>query len=211
MNNIIRFTGGVLVLAGTILLPTTTNAMPILSFSSGGGGLTQMHNVGDLITLDVWISGLDGSDTTGGADLGGFDFDVNFDGSVAGYLNSTFNSALSADFFGLAATPGGLNSVNFSGVSLSFDLSGQADAFPLFSLDFSADQVGTSFLNFSNILLSDSFAAPLLVDDFTATLIIEADPITANVSEPGMLGLLMLGLMGPVLTRRRTSKGTSAA
>ena len=204
MKRLLNFTSNALILSGSMMLSMSTEATPILSFNNAGANIEQTYNVGDTISLDLWISGLAGNDAGGGADLGGFDFDLNFNGGITEYKNATASTSLDDNFFDLwAATPNGSNKVDFFGVSLSFDLTGQTDAFKLFTLEFTANQAGTSVLDFGSILLSDSFAFALDTNSFNTSLIVQDVP-SVTVSEPNTLGLFMLGLIGSTLISRKT-------
>ncbi len=183
------------------LLANASYAAPVLSFGNAGANVAHDYTVGDTIALDFWISGLNGSDDLGGVDLGGFDLNLSFNGAVTGYQGTTFSSDLDNSlFYGLDASSSSTNSVNLSGVSLLADLSAQASEFKLFSLLFTADQVGTSTIKLEDFILSNSWFTELASDNYLAE--INVRPVT--VPEPSSLGLLLLAL-GAIVIRRRNA------
>jgi hypothetical protein len=168
-------------------------AIPTLSFNNSNADIAQTYNTGDIFSLDLWLSGLESED------LGGFDLNIEFDGGVTDYLSGSFISNLT-DLLALPITDNA-NSIEMAGVFLSFDLSGQADAFQLATLNFSAISAGTSLVEMTNILLSDAFAGELFNESYTATITVESDDPPASVSEPTSIAMLLTGLL--VLTRVR--------
>lgn len=184
------------------LAATGAYATPVLSFGNAGANVAHSYNVGDTVSLDFWISGLDGTDDLGGFDLGGFDMNLSFNGAVTGYQNAVFSSDLDDSlFYGLAATPTSGNSVNLSGVSLAWDFSGQASALKLFTLAFTAGQAGISTIKLDDFLLSDSWGNELAGDSYLANITVNEKP--TSVPEPGSLGLL-LGALAMVWASRRS-------
>jgi hypothetical protein len=89
----------------------------------------------------------------------------------------------------------GANSVELAGGFLSFDLSDQADAFQIATLNFSASSVGSSIIEMTNVVLSDgSGLTELGFESFTATItVVDTEP-PAPVSEPSAFVALMSGL-----------------
>lgn len=183
------------------LAATSAYAAPVLSFGNAGGNVSHSYNVGDTVSLDFWISGLDGTDDSGGVDLGAFDFNLSFNGAVTGYQNATFSSDLDDSlFYGLDAHTTSANGLNLSGLSLAWDLSGQASALKLFTLAFTADQAGLSTIKLDDFLLSDSWGSAFASDSFSAEITVNEK--STSVPEPSSLGLL-LGALAAVLMRRR--------
>lgn len=170
-------------------------ATPVLSFGNSGGDVAQSYNLGDTVSLDVWISGLEATD------LGGFDMNLSFNGAVTGYQQTVFGTDLDDSvFYGLAAVPTSSNSLNLSGFSLLADLSAQASALKLFTLVFTAGEAGTSTLKLDDFLLSDAMGFELASESYLAEVTVKGTP--ASVPEPGVLGL-MLGALALVWGRRR--------
>ena len=189
------------VLTASALLASSAYATPVLSFGNTGGDVAQTYYQGDTVALDLWISGLDSSDDQGGADLAGFDMNLSFNGAVTGYQNTLFSSDLDDSlFYGLAAVPGSSDSLNLSGLSLLFDLSGQASQLKLFTLVFTADQLGTSLLKIDDLLLVNSGFMELGAESFLAQIDVIQKP--TSVPEPSSLGLLM-GALALVYASRR--------
>ena len=178
-------------------------AAPVLSFGNAGANVAHDYTVGDSIALDLWVSGLDGSDDLGGLDLAGFDFNLSFNGAVTGYQGTTFSSDLDDSlFYGLDVSPTSSNSVNLSGLSLLADLSAQASEFKLFTLLFSADHAGISSIKIDDFILANSWFGSFSSDNFLADITVNEKAVT--VPEPSSLGLLLLAL-GALVIRRRTA------
>ena len=171
-------------------------AVPILSFNNSGADINQTYDVGDQFSLDLWISGLQTDN------LGAFSLDINFDGAVTDFIDGSYDSSLTD----LIASPitDGTSSIQLAGGFLSFDLSGQPDAFRIATLNFSAISVGTSLIDMSNILLSDEFGTSLLGYEnyFAGITVVDAGP-PVNVSEPSSLVLLASGLFLLMGARKR--------
>jgi hypothetical protein len=186
------------------VLATSAYATPVLSFGNVGSDTSHAYHVGDTISLDLWISGLDGSDDLGGLDLAGFDMNLSFNSGVTGYQNTVFSTDLDDSFFyGLSASPTSSNSVNLSGFSLLWDLSSQANQFKLFTLNFTADHAGVSSIGLDDFILSNSWAEEFASDKYLAEITVMDKSVA--VSEPGSLGLLMGALALVVMRRRKTA------
>lgn len=183
------------------LVAASAYATPVLSFGNTGANSSHTYNVGDTVSLDLWIAGLDGSDDLGGLDLAGFDMNLSFNGGVTGYQNTLFSTDLDDSFFyGLSANPTSSNSLNVSGLSLLWDLSAQANQFKLFTLNFTADHAGVSSLGLDDFILSNSWGVEFASDKYLAEITVNDKSV--SVSEPGGLGLLM-GALALVVMRRR--------
>lgn len=198
MNHFAKLIGAVACSWGLTFAATTAQAAPILSFNNAQGNFSQTYNVGDTILLDVWLSGLTD------ADMGGFDLNLTFDNAVSTFSSATFSSALDDSLFAdLQILRPNADALSLAGVSLAFDLSGQADNLQLFSLVFTAGSAGTSVLGFDFSLFSDAFGSELLTENYIATLTVEAP---AAVDEPGTFLLLGLGLAMIASRRIRPAK-----
>ena len=183
------------------LVAASAYATPVLSFGNTGANSSHTYNVGDTVSLDLWISGLEGSDDLGGLDLAGFDMNLSFNGGVTTYQNTLFSTDLDDSFFyGLSANPTSGNSLNVSGLSLLWDLSSQANQFKLFTLNFTADHAGVSSLGLDDFVLSNSWGVEFASDKYLAEITVNDKAV--SVSEPGSLGLLM-GALALVVMRRR--------
>ena len=171
-----------------------SQASPIISFDNQANDANYSYELGDLISIDIWISNLDT------VDLGGFDLGLAFNGLVTSYQDLQFNSDM-VEFDFLDAS-NSLDTISLSGVSFAFDLSGQLDAFKIATIDFSADMVGISEISFTDILLSDTFGSSLDFDSFIATITVEQ--LSVGIAEPNILALGVLALLlGCVSWRRR--------
>ncbi len=196
--------GVVSVVAGAFnLLAASAYAAPVLSFGNSGGDTAHTYQVGDTVSLDLWVSGLDGTDDLGGLDLGGFDMNLSFNGGVTGYQNTLFSTDLDDSlFYGLSAVPSS-NGLNLSGLSLLWDFSSQLSAFKLFTLSFSADNAGVSTLKLDDFILSNSWGEEFASANYLAEITVTDKPV--SVPEPGTLGLLFSAL-ALVFLRRRSLK-----
>lgn len=176
----------VITLLMTLINSAEAYAVPILSFDNNMSDVNRVVDLGDTLTLDLWISGLDVDD------LGGFDFSVTFDGAVTSLMNASKNMALTEfDIFNL--TPA-LNQVTFDGVSLFADLTTQADAFRLASFSFAAASIGNSVLMLENVLLSDAFGFELSAQSFVANVTVR-DPAANPIPEPQIFVLFLAGAL----------------
>lgn len=166
-------------------------AAPILSFNNQNAALEQNYYLGDNISLELWISGLDS------ADLGGFDIGFVFDQAITPFGSVLFND----DWLDFGGSLSGAGTLNLASLSSHFDLSSQADALHLATLNFSASAVGSSLLAFSSVLLSDGLGFELSAQDFAATLNVSAQPDGNQIPEPGSLALLLLGALAVRMSR----------
>lgn len=180
------------------VLAASAYATPVLSFGNSGSNVAQSYNVGDTVSLDLWVSGLDGSN-----DLGGFDMNLSFNGAVSGYQNTVFSTDLDDSwFYGLSAAPTSSNGLYLSGFSLLADLSAQANTLKLFTLSFIAGQAGNSTITLDDFILSDSWGTEFASESYLAEITVNNKP--TSVPEPGTLGLL-LGALALVFVRRRNA------
>lgn len=152
---------------------------------------SQVLSVGSSFEVDIEISGLDT------ADLGGFDFDLEFDPAVIGYQSYTISSDL-LDPFDLTFDDGADGILSLSAVSLAFDLGAQLDDFTLATVSFDSIQPGTSPLTLSSIDLSDGFGGVLNVASVNNG--------SVAVPAPGTLLLAPFGLGMLLMHRRRIGR-----
>jgi hypothetical protein len=185
------------------LLAASAYAAPVLSFGNSGSNTSHSYQVGDTVSLDLWLSGLDGTDDLGGLDLGGFEMNLSFNGGVTGYQNTLFSTDLDDSlFYGLVADPTSSSSLNLSGLSLLWDFSSQASQLKLFTLNFSADQAGVSILTLDDFILSNSWGIEFGSDNFLAEITVIDKSV--SVPEPSALALLLSALALVFVRRRRT-------
>lgn len=179
---------GIVALASLPLIASDVHAGPIdLSIEPE----TATFTVGDLFDVDIRISGLDSDD------LGGFDFDLEFDPGVLQYLSHSIGTKL-LDPIDLTFDDGADGVLALSAVSGLLDLSAQFDAFTLATVSFGAIQPGVSPLMISNIDLSDD----------TGLVALNVDSVSNGsvaVPTPGTLLLVPFGF-GLLLMRRLGSR-----
>ncbi|WP_102796300.1 hypothetical protein [Bowmanella denitrificans] len=173
-------------------LSLSAQAAPILAFSNDGSAVSQTITQGDNVSLELWVSGLEN------VNLGGFDIELFFDPSVSLFQSALF-SAEWLDFSDLIVAG---NRLSLASVSSLFDLSTQPDSLLLATLQFSAGAVGTSLVNFGNILLSDELAQPFSTDWAAATIEVQAN--STGIPEPQTWLLMLLAIALIRLQRSRT-------
>ncbi|GAC33174.1 hypothetical protein [Paraglaciecola polaris] len=185
-----------LIISGLLIgsLGQTAFAVPILSFNNAQDTVSQVANIGDIVTFELWFSGLESED------VGGFDFLLSFNESVSGLNAINANFALTEfDIFDIFPAIGNLD---FSGVSFLSGLSAQADAFMLATMSFVANRGGVSDVVISPFLISDAFAAELDVQVFGAQIIVN-EGTTTPVPAPASWHLFLLGVL-LLVARHRT-------
>ena len=174
--------------AAALLLAGTTAHAISLGFSPSD----QVAPVGSSVDVDLVISGLgEGAAPS----LSVFDLDVLYDSAILGLTNVAFGDPVfgdQLDIFGLGFNPTGVTPVaggtNLFEISLDFpfdlDLF-QRGSFALARLTFDVLAIGTSPLDLANVILGDSFGAPLeaTVDPGSVT----------GVPEPGTITLFLMG------------------
>jgi len=180
------------------LLYSAQSRAIILGFSPSD----QAAPVGSSIDVDLVISGLgEGAAPS----LSVFDLDILYDSAILGLTNVAFGDPVHGDqldIFGLGFNPTGVTPVaggtNLFEISLDFpfdlDLF-QRGSFALASLTFDVLAIGTSPLDLANVILGDSFGAPL-----EATV---SPGRVAGVPEPSTVVLMGAGLAGLGFARRR--------
>ena len=123
-----------------------------------------MVGVGDSLSVDIVVSGLGAG---GAPSVGTFDFDITYDDSILAATGVDFGLLLGdSGFFeaidGFDLSTSGL--VDLFEVSFLFDFELdplQPDSFTLATLNFDAIGLGTSALDFTQVILDDSFAQSL--------------------------------------------------
>lgn len=192
MTRFLRF----LTLSASLAIAAPASAV-VLEFQPSNSTVV----LGDQATIDVVVSDL------GGSLVGGYNFSVGWDPSLFSFVDLSFGSFLDGptdSFQQVNVAPGSAQAIEVSLGPLS-----NQDGFTPFSLfSFTLDTLalGTSLLEFTgNIVPSNSF----LIDDggsVLATTPLNGSLSVVAVSEPGMLGLMLLGAgLMTGLGRRRTA------
>jgi hypothetical protein len=205
--SMIRFAAPALLaalLAGTLAAPPA-NAIAIQLQPVDTNAL-----VGDLISIDVFVSGL-ASPELGGEIVSAFDLDVLYDPSILNATSISFGNALGlADVDTFTSSFFSTGRIDFANVSLllndDLDLL-QGDSILLASLTFSAIGIGQSLLSFDaltspgiDLVGRDPFTR--LPIDFAGSAQVTIGERPVSVPEPGMLALLAIGLLGLGTARR---------
>ncbi|WP_395340719.1 hypothetical protein PN836_017525 [Ningiella sp. W23] len=182
---------------GLFLALTTglANATPILSFDASEANLVKNVGLGDSFVIDLWISNLGEND-----DLGGFDIDFVSTSNPGNFNLLDVYLAPGLEEFDLLSLI--IDDVsNISGLSFAFDLSAQANQFPLVSFEFEASSFGTTVIEVTDAMLSDAFGLSLGFTAFSATVNVTPPPISA--SAPGALLSLFAALTVICLRRKQ--------
>jgi hypothetical protein len=142
-------------------------------------------------------------DITGVSDLYGFQFDLRFNPSMLAAASSTEGTFLSsggATYFipGTIDNVGG--SVTNNADTLLTAISGVNGGGLLETIDFKAVGSGTSALDLANVTLLNSSLNPIDVALVDGSVTMKGG---ASVPEPATIGLLGLGLLGMMFTRRK--------
>ena len=184
-----------LALAAALAVATVTgaNAAPLISFSP----VTQNVNIGDTAFVNLVISGLAGDE-----EIGSFDVDVTYNGSVVGFVGYTLGTGLGSGVDYIDLSLGDLGgSIDIAVLSLLDELALkplQGGSFVLATLEFTALANGTSPLVYAQSIFADGAGLDLVVDADTGS-------IKVGVPEPASLLLLGAGAAALALRRRRQS------
>lgn len=169
------------------IIPATIFAIATLTMTTQAALVTispatSEIGVGQILTLDLGISGL-----ADGEDLGGFGLALNYDPAIFEFVSFVPGDWLIND--GVIGEPEiTAGKVDLAAVSMAFDLSGQEDAFSIGSVQLKRKSVGISEISLSDISLAGGWGDPL---DVTV-----GPAVTASVPEPAMMSLLTFGLLG---------------
>ena len=168
---------------------------------------SQDVNFGDQAMVDLTISGL--GDFAPDS-LSVFDLDISFDASIVSFNSAVFGDQL--DLFGLGSITGvtpGAGTVNL--FELSFDLPDDLDAlqagsFTLATLTFDTAGLGLSALDISINALGDSLGNPLDADIVNGAITVVDPSATTVIPEPSTYALMIFGLIGLCMARKRMEK-----
>lgn len=150
------------------------------------------YNVGDTVSVEVLFHGA-------GKQLGGFDFDLSYNGSILDFTGYTLGHSLgdssTADAWDLSSGLTSPGVINIAEVSFLPDLSFQSGALTLATLTFEALYPGDSEFTLHYMLFSDDSAAAIEVP-FIGSASVQVVPVPSA-------GLLMLtALIGLASFRR---------
>ncbi len=182
-----------------------SSAAATLSFSPS----STVVNEGDNFDVDVVISDLPFDDFLGAQTLvGAFDITVGFDSSIIASTGVSFSDALGDDPLDVVNGSAGDNvagTVDAFSISLLFDLSPfqTTPSFSLATLSFQALSIGTTPLDFLNIIISDDLGGP-----------IGAQGVSGDVSVvplPGAVWLMLTGLLGIGAMARKNRDAVKAS
>ena len=157
----------------------------------------QNVNLGDNVFVDLTVSGLSNG---GSPSLGAFDFDVLFDDSILSFTTATFGNSLGdpnpAAFEAVTNVDTSVaGAIGLDETSLLFDLSFQADAFVLATLEFATLATGTSALTYANEVLSDENGSVLSNNTSTGSVTVNRAVVSAPDTLSLMGAFLLLGLL----------------
>jgi hypothetical protein len=199
MRSSTTFKGYVLVLLAACLMQTPLAHSALIGIQPG----TTSANTGDLISLDLVISGLG---NFAPASLGAFDISIAFDNtalsftgySLGGYLgNVALSEAIDA---GTGATGGTVNAAEVSLLSAAGLDALQPGAFTLATLNFTVINLSggaaTQLSVLPGAVLANAFGGPLEVTTSGPARI-------QSVPVPGTLLLLIIGLCGWLVQVKR--------
>jgi hypothetical protein len=154
-------------------------------------------------TVSVGTSMVVNVDITAVSDLYGFQFDLGFNPTVLSVGVSNEGTLLpggGATFFVPGTNDNVGGSVTATADTLLTAISGVTGTGTLASFDFTAIGAGISALTLSNLFFLDSSLTPI-VDYTTSGGLVTVNQAT-SIPEPSTLGLLGLGLIGIVFSRR---------
>ena len=187
-------------LAGLFTLLGLAGAPPAHALSLFFSPLAQTVLLGQQAVVSVGIAG-----TAAGSppSIGGYDFDVVFDGVILAVAEVSFGTNLGQPLSITASDASVAGRVNLAEVSLlspaQLDAS-QPDTFLLAILTFDTLSIGTSPLQLSPIVVSDAFGQPLAALAGGGSITVTAVP------EPATLSTLSLGLLVMLAVVRRQGR-----
>jgi hypothetical protein len=178
----------------------------LLVLSSPGWALTLSFNpssstigLGGTLAVDIKIDGLENDD------LSAFAFNVNYDDSILSFDSYSLGDQLGeipSEALDLSLGDLGGGVIDLAETSLLFDFSSQPDAFTLATVSFTADALGESMLDITEVSLVDGdFFAP----GFLPASVEPGSVNVAPVPEPGTVVLMLVGIGGLGILKRRRS------
>jgi hypothetical protein len=162
--------------------------------------INSSWGVGDLIDIDIVISGLDNDE------LAVFDMNINYVDTVLLFDEYTLRDGLgdisSYDAEDWSWEDIGSGTINLAELSWLLDLSFQKDSFTLATVSFIGDSLGTSTLTFSDVILGNYLGDPLFVENLECG----SANVSAPIPEPATIILLGSGLIGFTGFRKKFTK-----
>ena len=141
-----------------------------------------------MVNVDIMISGLEKS-----TDIGGFDFNINYDDLVLVYNSYILGNGLGvipddAEDCRWGDLGGGI--INIAELSYLDDLSFQPDGFTLATITFTGNVAGTSALTFSDVDLGDDWGDPVGFLQNDGSIQVVPVPASLYLLGSGMLFLI---------------------
>lgn len=173
------------VLSRFLLLLVFTWSLPASAYVLGFIPNTQSVQLGGQASVVVRVAGVRPYG------LGNYDLDVLYDPTILAFDRALDHMGLgSAIGLGVSDVPGRVTLSDFSLEWPSDLLASQPDSFPLLTLVFKAQAVGTSFLEFDFVNLGDVYGDTVtLIDAPFGSITVNA----ASIPEPGSLMLITIG------------------
>ncbi|PKG84222.1 hypothetical protein CXF85_08950 [Colwellia sp. 75C3] len=179
----------------TLLLVSLSSQATLLSVELN----QDSYQIGDVLTADFIISGIEEDSVGFQKLLASFDFTVSWDNSLIDYVSTTFGNKLNVDvgsdqYTDVIADSLALSEISYAWWEELLAVQDGLNSFVLASVDFTVIGNGSSTLNLSNLDFGDDFG-----DAFThvsssdiAYSVTSGNPV--DVPEPTSIILVLMGL-----------------
>lgn len=151
-------------------------------------------STGDAFSVDVLISGVEAAEP-----LNGFDLFILFDSIVLNATNIEDGGFLHSPLVAIPNIDNATGTIRFAEASLG-SITALGDGV-LASIDFQAMAAGATSLDFADVALSGLFGTRIDVASTIGATINVSSP--SSVPEPSVLGLLALGALGLIISKRK--------